>query len=287
MESSSERLLGVVINNTLSWKNLMYGDTEHIGLVSQLGKRLGMLGKLSKLMSKDKLRYFCSGIFYSKLSYCLPVFGNIFGLDTYKEENRKYFSFTVKDNNTLQTLQNKLNRLLLNARYNTPTADLLEQTGSLSIHQMVAYQTAVSTYKIIKSGKPSYIANKMKLKTTNRDTRQGRGKVQIPNYTLNIAREGFIYRGATVFNKLDEKLRTEPKLAKFKEGVKKWVRKNISIKPAQTFRSIVASQDARKPPPPPPPTPPPPTPQRQLRNHRQNLITKYLVQQQRVAVDDQ
>ena len=147
VESSSEWLLEIVINNTLTWKNLLYGDTENIGLVSQIGKRLGMLGKLAKFMSKDKLRCFCSCIFYSKLSYCLPVFGNIFGMDTYKEENRKYFSFTVKDNNTLQVLQNKLNRLLLYAQYNTPTADLLEQTGSISIHQMVAYQTAVLRWR--------------------------------------------------------------------------------------------------------------------------------------------
>ena len=31
-----------------------------------------------------------------------------------------------------------------------------------------------------------------------------------------------------IFNKLDEELRTEPKLEKFKEGVKKWIRANMS-----------------------------------------------------------
>ena len=101
VETSSEKLLGLVINNTLTWKNHMYGDKDNIGLVPQLGKRLGMLSKLSRYMSKEKLGYFSSGIFYSKLSYCLPVFGNIFGLDNYKEENRRYFSFTVKDNHNL------------------------------------------------------------------------------------------------------------------------------------------------------------------------------------------
>ena len=81
-------------------------------------------------------------------------------MDTYKEENRRYFSFTVKNNKNIQVLQNMLNRLfninLLNADYNTPTAELLHQTGSLSVHQ-----TAVTT--------------------------------------LNIAREGYIYRGVTIF----------------------------------------------------------------------------------------
>ena len=103
----------------------------------------------------------------------MPVFGNIFGLDNYKEENRRYFSFTTKDNNNLQVLQNKLNKLLLIADYNTSTADLLHQTGSLSVHQMVAYQTAVATYKIVKSGKPTYIAEKMQARQMKLNIRQG------------------------------------------------------------------------------------------------------------------
>ena len=67
----------------------MYGDTENIGLVSLLVQRLGimMLSKLLIFMSEYKLRYFC-----------LPVFGNIFSITIFKEENRKYYRFTVKDN---------------------------------------------------------------------------------------------------------------------------------------------------------------------------------------------
>ena len=172
------------------------------------------------------------------LSYCLPVFGNIFGLDTYKEENRRYSSFTVQDNNKLQTLQNKLNKMLLDADYNTPTADLLQQTSSLSIHQMVAYQTAVTTYKIVKSGKPSYIADKMRQR--NLVTRHGDCTVLQPRYSLNIAREGFVYRGAALFNKLGESLRKESKLLKFKTDVREWVKTNISIRPKQLFQSIAA-----------------------------------------------
>ena len=270
VESSSEKLLGVILNNKLTWKNHLYGDKDNLGLVPQLSKRLGMLRRLSKYMSIEKLRYFSSGIFYSKLSYCLPVFGNIFGLDQYKEENRRYFSYTVKDNNNLQVLQNKMNKLLLNADHNTPTADLLKQTDSLSIHQMVAYQTAVSTYKIIKSGKPSYIAAKIKSRNTN--TRQGVGIVPRPKYKLNIAREGFIYRGATIYNKLDECLRTETKLSKFKTGVREWVKRNISIRPKPTFQSILAVRPSNQPPPPPEPPPPPPPSQPPS---RQGTITRY------------
>ena len=84
-ESSSEKLLGIVLNNKLTWKNHLYGDEDNMGLVPQLNRRLGMLKRLSRVKSKDKLEYFYNGVFFSKLSYCLPVFGNIFCFYNYKE----------------------------------------------------------------------------------------------------------------------------------------------------------------------------------------------------------
>ena len=82
-ESSSEKLLGVVINNQLTWKNFLYGDHNNQGLIPQLSKRVGMLKTLSKHMDKELLKPFVYIIFYSKLNYCLPVFGNTFGLERY------------------------------------------------------------------------------------------------------------------------------------------------------------------------------------------------------------
>ena len=173
----------------------------------------------------------------------------------------------MKDNANLQVLQNKLNKLLTNSDYNTPTVDLLEQTDALSVHQMIAYQTGVATYKVVKSGKPSYIASKLKVKQTNPDTRQGAGTVQVPRYKRNIAREGFVYRGAQLYNKLDGDLRAEPKLEKFKTGLRKWVKTNIAVKPKPKFASILDGRNRRQQPhlPPEPPDAPP----------RQNLITRY------------
>ena len=80
-ETSSEKLLGVVVNNTLTWKNHIHGDKENEGLLQQLSKRLGMLKMMSKHMERRNLKFFASGMFYSKLSYCLPVFGNVLGLE--------------------------------------------------------------------------------------------------------------------------------------------------------------------------------------------------------------
>ena len=77
-ETESEKLLGVVINNELTWKNHLYGDNENEGLVPQLSKRIGILKKLSSRMSKERLKLFlleCSTpslvIVYQCLGICL------------------------------------------------------------------------------------------------------------------------------------------------------------------------------------------------------------------------
>ena len=195
-ETSSEKLLGVVINNELTWKNHLYGDMDNEGLMTQLSKRIGMMKMISKYMSRENLEYFANGLFYSKLNYCLPVFGNVFGLESYKEENTRYQSYTVKDNKSLQVLQNKLNRLLLRADYNTPTEQLLEDTGSLSVQQMIGYHSAVLAYKIVSTGKPEYLAKRLKQRKEGVNLREREGSIQAYNKRLSISKEAFLHRGA-------------------------------------------------------------------------------------------
>jgi hypothetical protein len=92
-------------------------DQWNIGLVPQLSsKRIGNAEREAQtLVSVCK----CLGTFFALISIT-------------KEENRRYFSYTVEDN-IIQVLQNEVNKLLTNADYNAPTADPLQQTDSLSI----------------------------------------------------------------------------------------------------------------------------------------------------------
>ena len=64
-----------------------------------------------------------SGIFYSKLEYCLPVFGNNSGMGSYGESS-KMRGMTAADCKKIQVLQNLVNR----ARVGTRTEDLLIDT---------------------------------------------------------------------------------------------------------------------------------------------------------------
>ena len=132
-----------------------------------------------------------SGIFYSKLMYCLPVFGNVHGLEMYRDNRGRSAGMTVTDCNKLQLLQN---RLITGARLGVATADLLRDTDSLSIQQMVAYYTLIMVDKVTMTGKPAYIAEQLRLRNELvRELRAWGGRtVETPGYKLETSRAGFV-----------------------------------------------------------------------------------------------
>ena len=233
LESKSEKLLGLVISNDLTWRDYLHGEGCNIpGLICQLSRRVGMIKRLSKCVSKQRLKIFTEGLFYSKLNYCLPVFGHVFGLDLYHLQGQKFAAYSKADNRKLQVLQNTVMRILSGNKRDIPTIVLLEQTNSLSVHQSTAYQTLVLTHKIINTRKPAYLATKMCL---HRDSgiilRSQEGNINQERYHLNSSRSRFLYRSAKLFNRLPTKLKLEERLRSFKHDVRIWVKENVAVKP--------------------------------------------------------
>ena len=62
-ESNSEKLLGMVVNNTATWHHHLHGDDENDGLLPTLAKRVGVLKKLRKYTPDKKFKQLVSGIF--------------------------------------------------------------------------------------------------------------------------------------------------------------------------------------------------------------------------------
>ena len=146
-------------------------------------------------MHRQTLQLVTNGIFYSKLLYCLIVFGNVVGLNEYKESNR-IAGMTMQDCNKFQTLQNCVMRLIIGDKYCMSTRELLRRTDSMSIHQMIAYYTLVAVHKILISNQPVYLAERLRLVNFQRGLRSNDGPViSVVNYKLDVGRAGFVYRG--------------------------------------------------------------------------------------------
>ena len=232
METKSEKLLGVIINNEMTWTEHLYGETwrdgdkNASGLIPQLTQRVGILRRLSRYMTKTRLKLFSHGLFYSKLNYCLPVFGNVFGLDRYRVINTRFAAFTREDSRRLQVLQNSVMRLITGSERSTPTTKLLELTSSLSVQQLVASQTLTLVHKVTQTSKPAYLAKRLKFRNQEHDY-----KLTAPAERLSITRGGFISRGVQLFNSLPYNIRSEQNLKKFREATRTWIIQNVSARP--------------------------------------------------------
>ena len=237
--SESEKLLGLIVNNQLTWRHYLTGEKwrtpdsdNYSGLFKQLSQRIGMLKKIVKIVSKSKFLMLSQGMFTSKVLYCLQVFGNVWGFG-YDEVSRRSFGFTKEDCRRLQVLQNKVCRMKTGLGFDISTKELLEASKELSIHQLIAYHTLVMVKKIKSSKKPRYLDRRLPFTTLEDNIagpRRQLNKIHV-RQSLSISRAGFDYRGALLWNSLPDQLRTMENLGGFKSVVKTWVERSVAIKP--------------------------------------------------------
>ena len=230
--SKSEKLLGLTVNEKMTWTEYLYGEQwresdNSRGLISQLSQRVGLLKKLVSLMPKARFNMVCQGLFYSKLLYCLQVIGNVWGIETTDLITRKFSSFTKEDNRRLQTLQNQVLQMKTGLPPRTPTKTLLDISGDLSVQQLTAFATLATCHKIIQTGKPSALANKLYQGSSR--TRNGISIRLEANLTLS--RGAFLYRAAVLFSALPQNVREDTGTHSFKQKLRKWIKANVPVKP--------------------------------------------------------
>ena len=227
-ESSSEKLLGLIVNNTMTWSDHLHGNKDHKGLLSKLSQRAGLIRKLSQLMPQERLRTISNGIFFSLLSYGIQVYGSVSGLTMYEEGSGRYQALTRDDSLQIQRIMNVVLRSLTNLDQDTPIRVLLKRSGFLSFHQLCAYSTINMTHRILQKKEPTRLYQELSdLKpAANRSRRHEFSKSR---YKLSISRESFIYQAAKLFYSLPESTQNLENQREFKKRLRLWVDTNISI----------------------------------------------------------
>ena len=230
----SEIYLGIYISSDMSWQQYIYGEKwrnkdNYPGLIPIVNSRLGMLNKLSKFASREKMKIMVDGIVLSKLRYNLGIIGKIWIKSPYRDNEVRYRTFTKKDNQRLQVTMNKALKMALGKKIkNYPTADLLRESGKLSIHQETAYQVGIQVKKIMKIQKPASLSIKFK----QRDTRNTRNQRYVTRDTrLVITQESFVNQGINLLNQIPPEILAIEKNERFKREYRKWVLTKIPIKP--------------------------------------------------------
>ena len=193
----------------MTWRDYFLGNEDSPGLLKNLSKRIGLLKKLRKYMPENKFKNIVAGTFTSKMIYCMTVWGGIWGLSNQRNCERRSMAITKQEMKKLQTLQNKIMRLISGLEYGTSTKLLLEKTKMLSVHQMVVYHTACQTYKILKSMSPEYHYNRLSssINPTRQDTRSKENNLVRIDFKLSLARSSYFYQAPQVWSSLPLQIR--------------------------------------------------------------------------------
>ena len=230
----SKKLLGILVNDTLTWRNHLYGDEAHPGLLSELSKRAGVLRILRKYLPDAKFRQAVAAIFTSKLIYCISVWTGIWGIPGQENDGNKV-TIGKQDLRRLQVLQNKTLRLLTRADRSTPTSTLTSLARCLSVHQLGAYHTANQVYQVHQSRRPVYHHVRLfqnNLLVQDHVTVRSQNNLQSRiNFNLSTCRSSFFYQGAKLWSALPMDVKTSRNSDQFKSRCKNWIRRNIKVKP--------------------------------------------------------
>ena len=234
LETTSEKLLGIVVNNTATFHHHLHGDEENPGLLKQLSTRVGMLKRLKRFMTPVRLKMIMEGMFTSKLMYGMTVWGRVWQIPGNLEEVISP-SLTKDDLRKLQVLKNKCLRLVTNCDYKTPTVTLLEKTKSLSVHQHIAQLSLSQVFNIYHTKAPVYHYNRLFRKPNSDvhiDTRTNNDySINRINFKLSLCRTNFFYQASRLWASLPTHIKSSRNKNTFKKKSKSWVKSNIVVKP--------------------------------------------------------
>ena len=170
--------LGIVFDDRLSWN-------EHIkDLISKAGKRVGMLGRLRRGLTRESANIVYCSLIRPILEYCVSVWG----------------CCGVGHKQDLEALQNRAARIVARTVRSNPAMDVLkwltlEERRRKSVFKLVK--------KCLQGQCPQYFKEYFKRNNTihARATRQS-NLLHPPAVRTEIAKRSFYYYGCTLFNEL-------------------------------------------------------------------------------------
>lgn len=195
--SSEEKLLGITINNTLSWQS-------HIdNVLKKCNSLLHLLSRIKLFISIPVRKMFYNAYILPHLDYCCIIYGNC---TSFLEDK-------------LIKFQKRAARLILDKDYDTPSAELFSELRWMTFSQRVVFQKAIMMFKIMNNQAPSYLLNNFIL-SSDVHTRILRSSSDFQLYTprpnTEQFRKSFVYSGSCIWNGLPDYIKSATSVNHFK-----------------------------------------------------------------------
>ena len=197
---SSQKLLGVHIDNNLSWKT-------HIDKTcGKINSRLNLLKRIRYFLNQE-----IKQLFYN--AYIAPLFD--YGCITWQ-------GASVTEINRITKLQCRAGRIILNVGPLTSSTDVLTELKWLSFPKRCNYYTALLTWKSQHNLTPLYIKSLLTFSTNNKYNLRSTSRKDLthkkPN--TNYLKNTFSYSSMEVWNKIPVFIREYTNIHHFKRKLK-------------------------------------------------------------------
>lgn len=201
---SHQKLLGIIIDKTLSW------DKQIDSVCLNITRRITLLKMLSKYVDRKHLEQYYN-------AYILPIFD--YGCMVWGQ-------CSAYNINRLLKLQKRAARLILKADFMTPSRSMFQQLGWLAFPKRVQYHTSIMVYKALKGKAPEYLSNLLvkSSETHCRHLRSGENEaLRVPFSRTSYFEKSFSIAGAKAWNSLPVHVRQSSDLNAFKMSLKSFL----------------------------------------------------------------
>ena len=135
----NQKLLGIHIDKSLSWSE----QVDHI--CSIISSRTFLLSRLRSYLSTECLKLFYNSYILTIIDYCCTVWG----------------STSLGNLEKIHKLQKRAARIILHVSYDTPSKELFEKLGWMTIFTRIKYFQAMLMFKCMNGIAPEYLSDQI------------------------------------------------------------------------------------------------------------------------------
>ena len=200
LPSDSVRNLGVIFDSNLDFK-------RHISSICRSSfYQIRQLRQIRSSLDRNSATILANSLVHSKLDYC----------------NSLLYGLPDTSISRLQRVQNSLARVVCNvSKRSAHSITLLKTLHWLPISQRIKYKISLLTFKLLHSGKPSYLADCVSYYQPARTLRSTNSLLlAVPDIRSCVGRRSFSFASPTVWNALPLQLRSCPNISSFCKQLK-------------------------------------------------------------------
>lgn len=201
-----QKLLGIYIDNTLSWK-------EHINKTcSKVVSKISLLKRISYFLTSEMKQ-----LFYN--AYIVPILD--YGCVIWSHANTSALNRIIK-------LQKRTARIILHKPIQTQTKELFTTLKWLSFFSRCKYHSGLIVYKALNKLAPDYITNILPVANNESYNLRSSSRKDIQHIRprTNVLRNSFRFTGMNIWNSTPLHIRSSNNIVLFKKKLKSYLLQN-------------------------------------------------------------